>query len=244
MSKIVVVGANHAGTACINTMLDNYGAENEVVIFDQNSNISFLACGMALWIGQQISKPDGLFYADKETFEAAKLIMEQVNLKEEDRNVVLPARKRAENLKETVDKNEIVPVIALELEDGTIITGRNTETLDSSASVLVNAIKYLANISDDIHLISPVILEPIIKLKSETLSSKNVALNCEEVLIALSICAATNPMAQAAMDKLPLLTGGQAHSTIIIPTNDEQTFRKLGIDITCDAVYPSESLYY
>lgn len=61
MSKIVVVGANHAGTACINTMLDNYGAENEVVIFDQNSNISFLACGMALWIGQQISKPDGLF---------------------------------------------------------------------------------------------------------------------------------------------------------------------------------------
>ena len=183
-------------------------------------------------------------YVDKETFEAAKLIMEQVNLKEEDRNVVLPARKRAENLKETVDKNEIVPVIALELEDGTIITGRNTQTLDSSASVLVNAIKYLANISDDIHLISPVILEPIIKLKSETLSSKNVALNCEEVLIALSICAATNPMAQAAMDKLPLLTGGQAHSTIIIPTNDEQTFRKLGIDITCDAVYPSESLYY
>ena len=168
----------------------------------------------------------------------------EIIIKKQDRNVVLPARKRAENLKETVDKNEIVPVIALELEDGTIITGRNTETLDSSASVLVNAIKYLANISDDIHLISPVILEPIIKLKSETLSSKNVALNCEEVLIALSICAATNPMAQAAMDKLPLLTGGQAHSTIIIPTNDEQTFRKLGIDITCDAVYPSESLYY
>ena len=183
-------------------------------------------------------------YVDKETFEAAKLIMEQVNLKEEDRKVVLPARKRAEELKETVGKNEIVPVIALELADGTIITGRSTETLDSSASVLVNAIKHLANISDDIHLISPVILEPINKLKSETLSSKNVALNCEEVLIALSICAATNPMAQAAMEKLPMLKGGQAHSTIILPTNDEQTFRKLGIDITCDAVYPSESLYY
>ncbi|MBP2623243.1 H2O-forming NADH oxidase [Streptococcus oricebi] len=77
MSKIVVVGANHAGTACINTMLDNYGSENEVVIFDQNSNISFLACGMALWIGKQISKPDGLFYADKEMFEAkgAKVYM-------------------------------------------------------------------------------------------------------------------------------------------------------------------------
>ena len=61
MSKIVVVGANHAGTACINTMLDNFGNENEIVVFDQNSNISFLGCGMALWIGKQIDGPEGLF---------------------------------------------------------------------------------------------------------------------------------------------------------------------------------------
>ena len=183
-------------------------------------------------------------YVDKETFEAAKLIMEQVNLKEEDRNVVAPARKRAEELKEKSNKNEICPVIALELQDGTIITGRNTEVLDDAAAVLLNAIKHLANISDDIHLISPVILEPIIKLKSQTLANKNVSLNCEEVLIALSICAATNPTAQVAMEKLPMLKNCQAHSTTILPTSDEQTFRKLGIDITCDAVYPSESLYY
>ena len=70
MSKIVVVGANHAGTACINTMLDNFGAENEIVVFDQNSNISFLGCGMALWIGKQIDGPEGLFYSDKEKLEA------------------------------------------------------------------------------------------------------------------------------------------------------------------------------
>lgn len=78
MSKIVVVGANHAGTACINTMLDNFGAENEVVVFDQNSNISFLGCGMALWIGKQIDGPEGLFYSDKEKLEAkgAKVYME------------------------------------------------------------------------------------------------------------------------------------------------------------------------
>ena len=69
MSRIVIVGANHAGTAAANTILDNY-PENEVVIFDQNSNISFLGCGMALWIGGQISKPDGLFYQTKEGFEA------------------------------------------------------------------------------------------------------------------------------------------------------------------------------
>ena len=71
MSKIVVVGANHAGTACINTMLANYGADNEIVVFDQNSNISFLGCGMALWIGKQISGPEGLFYSNKEKLEAA-----------------------------------------------------------------------------------------------------------------------------------------------------------------------------
>ena len=77
MSKIVVVGANHAGTACINTMLDNFGNENEIVVFDQNSNISFLGCGMALWIGEQIDGPEGLFYSDKEKLEAkgAKVYM-------------------------------------------------------------------------------------------------------------------------------------------------------------------------
>ncbi|EJN93951.1 H2O-forming NADH oxidase [Streptococcus ratti] len=78
MSKIVVVGANHAGTSSVNTILDNYGSENEVVVFDQNSNISFLGCGMALWIGKQISGPQGLFYADKELLESkgAKVYME------------------------------------------------------------------------------------------------------------------------------------------------------------------------
>ncbi|EHG13469.1 H2O-forming NADH oxidase [Streptococcus intermedius] len=78
MSKIVVIGANHAGTACINTMLDNFENENEIVVFDQNSNISFLGCGMALWIGKQIDGPEGLFYSDKEKLEAkgAKVYME------------------------------------------------------------------------------------------------------------------------------------------------------------------------
>ena len=78
MAKIVVVGANHAGTSAINTILNNYGAENEVVVFDQNNNISFLGCGMALWIGKQISGPEGLFYSDKEKLEAAgaKVYME------------------------------------------------------------------------------------------------------------------------------------------------------------------------
>ena len=81
-------------------------------------------------------------------------------------------------------------------------------------------------------------------LKSKTLSNQKVSLNCEEVLIALSISAATNPIAQVAMEKLAMLKNCQAHSTTILPTSDEQTLRKLGIDVTCDAEYASESLFY
>ncbi|WP_102399834.1 DUF1846 domain-containing protein [Haloimpatiens massiliensis] len=183
-------------------------------------------------------------YTDKETMQRVKLIMEELNLKQEDRKVVIPARMRSAELKEKSHKNEICPAVALELNDGTILTGKGSNVMDGTAAVILNAVKYLANISDEIHLISPVILEPIINLKSKTLGIKNTALSCEEVLIALSICAATNPTAQVAMEKLSMLKGCQAHSTTIISTNDEQTFRRLGIDITCDPEYPTESLYY
>lgn len=181
-------------------------------------------------------------YVDKDTFEHAKLIMDQVNLKEEDRKVVLPARERAARLKE--ENSSICTAVAIELNDGTILTGKGSELLDASAAALLNSIKYLANIDDDIHLISPVILEPILDLKTKILTNQKVSLNCEEVLIALSISAATNPTAQVAMKKLAMLKNCQAHSTTILPTSDEQTLRKLGIDVTCDAEYASESLFY
>ena len=182
-------------------------------------------------------------YVDQETFEHAKLIMEQVNLKEEDRKVVIPARERAAKLREE-GNNGIHTAVAMELNDGTILTGKGSELLDASAAVLLNSIKYLANIADDMHLISPVILEPILALKSKTLGNQKISLNCEEVLIALSISAATNPIAQVAMEKLSMLKGCQVHSVTILPTTDEQTFRKLGVDVTCDAEYASESLFY
>ncbi|MDU2491004.1 MAG: DUF1846 domain-containing protein [Clostridium celatum] len=181
-------------------------------------------------------------YVDKDTFEHSKLIMDQVNLKEEDRKVVLPARERAAKLKEENSSN--CTAVAIELNDGTILTGKGSELLDASAAALLNSIKYLANIADDMHLISPVILEPILDLKTKTLTNQKVSLNCEEVLIALSISAATNPTAQVAMEKLAMLKNCQVHSTTILPTSDEQTLRKLGIDVTCDAEYASESLFY
>ena len=130
-------------------------------------------------------------YVDKEILHRSKIIMHELNLKEEDRKVVMPAREYSAKLKKRYNKNEVYPVVALELEDGKILTGRNSDVMDGTAAVILNAIKYLANISDDIHLISPVILEPIINLKLKTLASKSAALTCEEILIALSICAVT-----------------------------------------------------
>ena len=148
-----------------------------------------------------------------------------------------------DRLNEDSSKRELCTVTALELEDGTILTGKSSELMDASAAVIINAIKYLAGIADGIYLLSPVVLEPIQKLKEKTFGDKRIALSGEEILIALSICAATNPMAEVAMSKLPALKGCQAHSTTILSSNDEQTFRKLGIDITCDAEYQSESLF-
>ncbi|WP_026478438.1 DUF1846 domain-containing protein [Alkaliphilus transvaalensis] len=183
-------------------------------------------------------------YVDKDTFERVKLIMEELNLKQEDRKVVVPARDRAVKLKEESTKTEVCPALAIELHDGTILTGKGSDLMTATAAVVLNAVKYLANISDEIHLLSPVILEPIKKLKSKTLGSKSPALNCEEILIALSICAATNPTAQVAMDKLAFLKDCKAHSTTILSLSDEETFRNLGIDITSDPYYSTENLYY
>ena len=184
-------------------------------------------------------------YADFETFQRAKLIMDDLNLKQEDRKVVLHAREYCEKVKEFHGKEgDICPVMALELQDGTVVTGRASETMDASAAVTLNAIKILAGISDEMHLISPIILGPMISLKGKTFGSKVTALNCEEILLALSICAATNTMAQAALEKLDDLKGCQAHSTTILNTSSEQIFRNLGIDVTSDPEYPTDSLYY
>lgn len=181
---------------------------------------------------------------DKGAYDRMSMILQELNLKPEDRKVVMPARNYSNKLRENADKNDTCPVVAIELNDGTILTGKGSDLMNATAAAILNSVKYLASISDDMHLISPVILEPIINLKTKTLSSRNVSLSCQEVLTALSICAVTSPIAQFAMEKLHMLKGSQAHSTTILSKDDEQTFRKLGIDVTCDPEYPSQNLYY
>lgn len=183
-------------------------------------------------------------YVDKEALNIAKRIMEDINLKESDRKVVEIARDNLARIKETAKETAIVSSVAIELADGHIVTGKHSEIMDAPSAAILNAIKYFANLSDEVHLISPVILEPILKLKTQTFKNKVTALDAEEILIALSISAATNPTAELALNKLALLKGGQAHSTTILGKNDEQTFRKLGVDVTCDPEFPTENLYY
>lgn len=183
-------------------------------------------------------------YVDLDTFNRSKLIMEELGLKETDRKVVKPAREKSSKLRENINDNDICPVVALELEDGTILTGKNSDLMNGTAAVVINAIKHLANIDDEIFLISPAILEPILALKSKTFNERNSALSLEEVLIALSISQATNPVAKVAMDKVELLKGCQAHSNTILSRSDELTFGKMGIEVTSDPNYPSENLYY
>lgn len=183
-------------------------------------------------------------YVDKETFQRAKLIMEELDLKESDRKVVTSAREHLDKQKQACEKNELLSSVAMELSNEMIFTGKKSNVLDASSAVLINALKAIAGINDNIHLISPTIIEDITKLKKNTLQSKNLGLDCEEMLIALTISATTNPMAQAALDQLPMLKGAQLHSTTILGKGDEQTLRKLGVDVTSDPVFPTENLYY
>lgn len=181
---------------------------------------------------------------DLETMERCRLLMEELNLKEEDRACVTPARNYAMTIKKKEHSQDNMAVIATELPNGTVITGKGSELMNCTSAMLLNAVKHLAGIDDDIYLLSPSVLEPVIDLKKNTLHNKHGALNCEDILMMLSICAVTNPVAQVALSKLHLLTGLQAHSTVILSEADLQTLRKLGIDVTCDPIYPTSDLFY
>lgn len=164
------------------------------------------------------------------------MLMKQMDLKPEDRAVVPAALKK--------EKKAGTPAAAIELSDGTIITGKTTNLTNAPASMLLNAIKYIKHISDEIPLISPGVLSPMLKLKSGHLKEKDPILGLEDVLIALSISAGMNPTAEVAMEGLEELSGCQMHSSCMLKKPDELVLKKLGIDLTCEPVLPTNNLYY
>jgi len=181
---------------------------------------------------------------DKSTLRRMEVILEETNLKKEDRTPVVPAREYAQEVQKRLNSSNLQAVIALELPNGKMITGRTTTLMDASAAAILNGLKVLANISDEIDLLAPMILETIQQLKIDELDSKVPTLSANELLIALAISAVTNPTAALAYDQLSNLENSQAHSTVITNPENEQTLKQLGIDITNDPVYPTENLFY
>lgn len=181
---------------------------------------------------------------DEDALERSKLLMDEFGLKAEDRKVVKPARDYAEYKKSCNERYENVVVLSIEMPNGQIITGRSSRRMVAAAAAVLNAIKLLCGQADDIHLISPHILKGIQQLKTDVLHHEKTSLNCEEILTALTISAATNPSAEVALTKLSCLRGCQAHCTAILSDRDEQTIKSLGIDVTCDPEYISNNLYF
>ena len=167
--------------------------------------------------------------ATKQEVYTLELLMKQAKVSVNDRAVVTVAKRVAE------ERN--CAVIALELPDGSIVTGKTTDLLGPASAVLLNAIKALGKIADEMHLISPTYINPIQGLKTRFLGSRNPRLHMDEVLIALSMCAATDSLAKLALDQLPKLKGCQAHSTVMLTEGDFKIFKKLGVELTNDPIY-------
>jgi len=181
---------------------------------------------------------------DKETVERIESILIELNLKPEDRNVVEPARKAADEARKKKKGNEgIYCGAAIELRDGTIMTGKNSPLMHATPSLILNAIKKLSDIPDKIHLLSPSTIESISSLKKSILGAKNLSLDLDEALISLSISAATNPTAELAMQKLQELKGREVHMTHMPTPGDEAGLRRLGVNLTCEPNFSSKSLF-
>ncbi|MDR0309714.1 MAG: DUF1846 domain-containing protein [Candidatus Methanoplasma sp.] len=173
--------------------------------------------------------------ASDEMVARMELLMKNAEITPKERRVVPVVMERAEALN--------VPVSGIELEDGTIITGKTSELLGASSAVILNAIKTVAGLDDSILLISPDILKPIQELKTRDLGFKNTKLHVDEMLIALSISAQTDPVAKVALSQLPKLRGCEMHSSVILSSVDDSIIKRLGLNITCEPVYQTNSLY-
>lgn len=172
----------------------------------------------------------------KETLYKLELIMKQAGLSVENRAVVNAALQREEETGH--------PAMAIQLDDGTLVTGKTTDLLGAASAALLNSIKMLGGIDHELHLVSPKAIEPIQRLKTDYLGSRNPRLHTDEILIALSTSAASDPNADLAMAQIPKLKGLEAHSSVLLSSVDEQVFKRLGIHLTCEAKYETENRVY
>ena len=221
------MGVNRAGFGIVNDKTAKEAAKQEVI-----RRYFRYACEYVMG------------FSDKETAERAKLIMEEVGSKPEDRKVVEPARRAAkEAQRKKKGHGGIFCGSAIELKDGSIVTGKNSPLMHTASSLVLNAIKELAEIPDKIHLLSPSIIESIGNLKKDISGAKSLSLDLEETLIALSISATTNPTTKLAMEKLKELQGCEVHTTHIPTPGDEAGLRRLGVNLTSDPDFSTKLLF-
>ena len=178
------------------------------------------------------------FKSGTQSEEAAKIeiIMNKAGISISDRSVVAAAQE--------VETETGLPAVAIQMHDGKIITGKTKNLLGPSAAAILNALKYLAGIDDKTELIPPALIEPVQDLKVTFLGCNNPRLHVDEVLVALSVSAATDKVAAKALSMLTRLEGCEAHSSVILSSADAGVFRKIKVNLTCEPQYQSKSLYH
>lgn len=212
------MGVNMAGFAIINNEIVEKASKDEIIRRYLNARVDYKNGKINL-----------------ETLEKAHGLLQKVGTKVEDRKCVSEALKKREECSSDA--------MALELEDGTIIRAKTSSLLLAPSALIINALKYYANLQDNIPLLPRMIIEPITKLKTEILGNHNPKLHVNEVLNALAISAQTNPLADLAIKELPKLKNAQAHSTIILSEVDMNALRKLKIDVTCEPEHYAHRFY-
>ena len=222
------MGVNMAGYGIVDDAIVQEAAKQEIIRRTFRYNCEYM-----------------MGFINKNTVKLSEHLMEQINVVPEDRIVVIPARQAADCAKEQGKGNKgIYCGAAIELKDGRIVVGKNSHLMHASSSVVLNAIKVLAEIPDRIHILSPNIIKSIGDFEKEILEEKAVSLNLNETLITLSISAAHNPTTHYAMEKLKELKGCEVHLTHIPTPGDETGFRRLGVNLTTDPIFASNDLFY
>ncbi|HWR67837.1 MAG TPA: DUF1846 domain-containing protein [Desulfomonilia bacterium] len=222
------MGVNRAGFAIVDDAMVQEAAKQEII-----RRYFRYQCEYALG------------FAEKATLQRVELLVKEFNLKPEDRSVVAPARAAATGAVDNPEKgNEgIYCGSALELRDGSIITGCNSPFMHAASSLVLKAVKHLAEIPPRLDLLPPVITESVRNFKTEILNEKSVSLDLEEALVALSISATMNPAARLAMEKIKELRGCEVHITHIPTPGDEAGLRKLGLNVTTDPHFATKDLF-
>lgn len=212
------MGVNMIGFAISNDKVAQKAAKREIIRRYCNSLIDYR---------------NGKINADQ--IEKMKIIMSKLNLTPENRKVIKIAL--------DMQKEKGVPCAAMELEDGTIVVGKNSALFNCAAGLIFNALKTVSNIDQELDLIPRSVIEPIQDLKIQKLGNHNPRLHVEEALLALAISANTNPLAQKALKNIEKLKGAEVHTTVILPSEDEKTLKKLKINVTSEPEFIAHKLY-